>query len=191
MLPASELRPGMAVRIEGTLYKVVAAEYHFGGGKMGGFTHARLQNLDTGHQREWRFRGEETVDQIEPERQTMQFLYAADNVSYFMHPESFEQVAIENERLGRAASYLREGMSVSVEFVDARPVSIVFPDSVEVRIADTAAPIHGQGVSNVWKEARLENGLTIMVPPFIGPGETIRVQVETGAYVSRERAGRG
>ncbi len=56
MRAASELRHGMAVRLEGALYKVVTAEYHSGGGKMGGVTHARLRNLDTGHLREWRFR---------------------------------------------------------------------------------------------------------------------------------------
>lgn len=187
MRSASELRPGMAVRLEGTLYKVLAAEYHAGGGKMGGVTHAKLRNLETGTMREWRFRTDEVVEEIEPERKTMQFLYGDAHVSYFMHPETFEQVEIENQRLGRAASFLREGMSVPVEFVDDRPVSIAFPDIVEVRVADTAQPVHGQSISNVWKEARLDNGLTVMVPPFIAAGETIRVQLETGGYVERAR----
>lgn len=191
MLAASELRPGMAVRLEGKLYMVLAAEYHFGGGKMGGLTHARLRDLDTGHVREWRFRGDETVDEIEPERQTLQFLYAAAGMNTFMNPETFEQVEIENDRLGRAASFLHEGMSVPVEFVGGRPVSIALPSTMEVRVADAAAPVHGQGISNVWKEARLENGLTVMVPAFIAPGETIRVQVETGEYIERAHGAKG
>jgi elongation factor P len=77
---------------------------------------------------------------------------------------------------------------VPVEFYEGRPVSIDFPAIVEVRVADTAPAIHAQGTMNVWKEARLENGLVIQVPPFIAPGETIRVQVETGAYLERAKA---
>jgi len=188
MIPASELRPGMAVRLEGTLYKVVAAEYHAGGGKMSGVTHARLRNLATGTLTERRFRADEMVATLEPERQTMQFLYADERLAYFMNPRTFEQVEMEKERLGRAAAWLREGASVPVEFCDGRPIAITFPDIVEARVTDTAPPVHGQGLTNVWKEARLENGLTLMVPPFIAPGESIRVQVETGAYLERAKA---
>jgi elongation factor P len=187
MRSASELRAGMAVRLEGTLYKVLAADYHAGGGKMGGVTHAKLRNLETGTMREWRFRTDEVVEEIEPERRTMQFLYRDERVSYFMHPQTFEQVEIENQRLGRAAGFLREGMSVPLEFFEDRPVAISFPDIVEARVADTAPPVHGQGITNVWKEARLDNGQTVMVPPFIAPGEMIRVQVETAGYIERAK----
>ncbi len=190
MRAASELRSGMALRLEGTLYKILAAEYHAGGGKMGGVTHVKLLNLDTGTQREWRFHAGEMVPEVAPERQNMQFLYSDGSASYFMHPQTFEQVSIENARLGSAAPYLQEGASVPVEFVDGRPVSIVFPEIVEVRVADTAPPIHLQGTMNVWKAARFANGREIMVPPFIAPGETIRVQVETGAYLERAKGER-
>jgi elongation factor P len=187
MVAASELRPGMAIRIGGELYKVIAAEYHAGGGKMGGVTHAKLRSLKTGTVREWRFRADEPVETIEPERQMMQYLYTDGTMSYFMNAETFEQVAVENRRLGLAARYLKEEMTVPVEFVDGQPVGIVFPDVVEVKVEDTAPPQHTQGTDNVWKEARLENGLTVMVPPFIAPGETIRVEVETGKYLERAK----
>lgn len=190
MLTASELKSGMAVRLEGVLYKVIGADYHAGGGKMAGVTHAKLRNLETGTMREWRFRADEVVHPVEPERQTMQFLYADERMGYFMHPDTFDQVAVEKGRLGPAIHYLREGMGVPVEFFEGKPVSIAFPDSVEVRIQETGAPVHGQGISNVWKEARLENGLTILVPPFIAPGEMVRVNVESGAYLERAKGGK-
>lgn len=188
MLTASGLRAGMAVRVAGALYKVIGAEYHAGQGKMGGVTHAKLRNVDTGTMREWRFRADEVIAEIAPERQNLQFLYKDGGLSYFMHPETFEQVPIEHERLGRAAHFLVEEMIVPVEFVDNRPIGIVFPDIVDVKVADTAPAVHAQGATNVWKAARLENGLTLMVPPFIAPGETIRVDVERGAYVERAKA---
>lgn len=103
MLSGSELRAGIAVRVEGTLYKVLESTYHSGQGKMGGVTHAKLRNLETDTVREWRFRADEPVEDITPERQNLQFLYKDDRLSYFMHPQTFEQVAIENSRLGRAA----------------------------------------------------------------------------------------
>jgi len=188
MLTASELRAGMAVRVEGALYKVIGAEYHGGQGKMGGVTHAKLRNVDTGTVREWRFRSDEAIEEIAPERQNLQFLYRDGDISYFMHPGTFEQIPIENSVLGRAAIFLIEEMTVPVEFVDNRPIGLVFPDIVEVKVVETAPPAHTQGGSNVWKDARLENGLTLQVPPFIAPGETIRVDVERGAYVERAKA---
>lgn len=187
MRAASELRPGMAIRVEGELYKVLTADYHAGGGKMGGVTHAKLRNIRTGATWERRFRADEAVEEVEPDRQTMQFLYSDAGMSYFMHPESFEQVAIETGRLGPAAPYLTPEMTLPVEFFDGEPLSIVFPDIVVVRVQETAPPIHSQGSDNVWKEAKLENGVEIQVPPFIAPGELIRVEVETGTYIERAK----
>lgn len=190
MLTAAELRAGMAVRVEGSPCKVVAAEYHSGQGKMGGVTHAKLRSLDTGTLRERRFRGEEAIEEVTPERQALQFLYREGDLCYFMHPETFEQSAIESGVLGRAAVFLTEEMVVPIEFIEGRPVGVVFPEIVEVTVAETAPPAHAQGGSHVWKEARLDNGLTLQVPPFIAPGETIRVEVERGTYVERAKPAR-
>ncbi|MDR7532649.1 MAG: elongation factor P [Armatimonadota bacterium] len=187
MVEASALRPGMAIRLEGELYKVVTATFHAGGGQMGGVTHAKLRNVRTGAVREWRFRADEAVADVPVERQTMQFLYSDDAFCHFMHTETFEQVAIERSRLGRAAAFLAEGMQVPVEFHEERPIGVVFPDIVEVRVAQTAPPAHGVGTENVWKEARLDNGLVIQVPPFIATGEWVRVDVEAGTYVERAK----
>jgi len=187
MVAASALRPGMAIRLEGEVYKVITATFHSGGGQMGGVTHAKLRNVRTGAVREWRFRPEETVQDVPVERQTMQFLYGDDEFCHFMNTETFEQVAVERARLGRAAAFLADGMVLPVEFHEGRPIGVVFPEIVEARVAETAPPAHGTGIENVWKEAKLENGLTIQVPPFIAAGEWIRVDVEAGAYIERAK----
>jgi len=187
MLTASELRPGLALRIDGVLYRIVEATYHGGQGKMGGVAHLKLRNLETGTMREWRFRSDQVVEDVTPDRLNMQFLYSDDRAAYFMHPETFEQVEVDTARLGRAASFLREEMVVPVEFVDGQPFGVVFPDIVDARVADTAPPVHAQGLTNVWKEAVLDNGLTIRVPQFIAPGEVIRVNVEDASYVERAK----
>jgi elongation factor P len=188
MLTASQLRTGLAVRVEGTLYKVIESEYRSGQGKMGGVTHARVRSVETGTIRELRFRGDEVIEDVAPERRNLQFLYRDGNLCYFMDPCTYDQVAVEDAILGRAAVFLAEQMTVPIEFVEDRPVGLVFPDIVEVRVAETAPPAHAQGGSNVWKDARLENGVTLQVPPFIGPGALIRVEVERGVYVERAKS---
>lgn len=187
MVAASELRSGMAIRVGGELYKVISASYHAGGGQMGGVTHAKLRNLHTGAVRELRFRADETLEDVQLERRPMQVLYRDDEATHFMDTETFEQVSIENQRLGPAAAYLTEGSTVPVEFSEGRAVGVVFPDVVEVQVVETAPPTRSVGTENVWKEARLDNGLVIQVPPFIAPGEWIRVDVATSTYVERAK----
>jgi elongation factor P len=180
----------MVLRVDGGLHRVVSADYHGGQGKMGGVMHAKLQDLRTGKERERRFRAEEAVEEVQPEKQSLQFLYSDGAVSTFMSPQSYEQVAIDSARLGKAAAWLTEETLVPVEFVDGEPLGIVFPDTAEGRVAKTAAPYHTPGSDNVWKQAELENGVRVMVPPFIDVGEVIRVDIESGRYVERAR-GRG
>ena len=104
-------------------------------------------------------------------------------------PDTFEQVEVPAAMLGLAEKFLQPGMEVPVEFFAGEPISVVFPGVVEARVATTAPPSHSQQDS-AWKEATLENGLTIRVPLFIAPGETLRVDVKTGRYVERARAER-
>jgi elongation factor P len=190
MPTALELRPGTVVRLDGELYRVLAAESHAGGGKMGGVTHAKLRSVRTGTPREWRFRLDQAIDLVELERRPMQYLYSEGSISYFMHPETFEQVALDAESLGAAARWLTEGLTLPVEFCEGRPVSVAFPDVVEATVAETAEPSHAQGVDNVWKQARLDNRVEVLVPPFIAQGERIRVDVHAGRYLERAKAGR-
>lgn len=188
MLTGSALRGGMALRLEGEIYKVVAATYHAGGGKMGGVTHARLRSLRTGTLREWRFRADEVVDQVELEKVSLQFLYRDGGLTYFMNPETFEQVAVENERLGSAGAFLEEGPLLAVEFFEGQALGVAVPEVVEATVVETAPAARSHGSDNVWKEARLDNGLTIMVPPFIAVGERIRVDVQATRYIERAAA---
>ncbi len=190
MLTASELRAGLAVRIDGALYKVIEVVNHAGQGKMGGFTHARLRHVETGTMRERRFRLDEPVEEIVPQRQSLQFLYKDEQFNHFMDPETFEQVDVENARLGRAAAYLTEGMVVPVDFVAGQAIGIVMPDVIEVKVAETAPATRSQGGQTVWKEAVLDNGLKIMVPPFIAAGEAVRIDVEHGNYIERAHRGK-
>ena len=184
MISASQLHAGMAITYEGQQYKVVAAEYHPGQGKMGGATHARLRNLATGTFWEHSFRSDLKLEDLPVERQTLEFLYADGDQCCFMQPETYEQTEISKVTVGSQAGFLAPGMKVSVEFVEGQPVGVLFPDALEVKIADTAPPMHQQQDST-FKPAKLENGIEVMVPQFVKAGDVIRFHLQTMKYMDR------
>ena len=112
-------------------------------------------------------------------------LVVASGLSYFMALDSCEQVVVEDDRLGPSAAFLEAGAILPVEFFEGEPIGVEVPDIVDATVAETAPPFHG--TDNVWKPARLENGVTIQVPPFIARGERVRVDVHAGRYVERAR----
>ena len=186
MVTASQMRAGMAVRHEGQVYKVIAADYHPGQGKMGGVTHARLKNLATGSLWEHSFRADLKLEELAVEKQPMDFLYADAGQCCFMNPDTFEQVELPATLIGPQAGFLLPEMRVAVEFVEGQPVSVVLPDVLEVRVAETAPPVHQQQES-VWKPARLINAVEIMVPQFIKVGDLIRLDVANLKYMDRAK----
>jgi elongation factor P len=186
MVAASQLRAGMAVRFEGQAYRVLAAEHHLGQGKMGGATHARLRNLATGALWEHSFRSDLKLEELSVEKQPMDYLYDDGGECTFMNPENFEQLAIPSSTIGPQAALLQPEMRVTVEFVEGRPVSVAFPDVLEVRVAETAPPSHQQ-VDSVWKPAHLDRGVEIMVPQFIKNGDLIRLDVSAMKYMDRAK----
>lgn len=190
MIAASQLRAGAAIRYENQPYKVVAADYHPGQGKMGGTNHVRLRNLDTGTFWEHSFRAELKLEELPVERQTLEFLYEDAGQCVFMNPDTYEQTEMPSAVIGEQAKFLEVGMRLPVEFVEGRPISVVFPDVIEIAVADTAPPIHGQPDST-WKPAKLGNGIKIMVPPFIKTGDAIRLYVPELKYMDRAKAKAG
>jgi elongation factor P len=184
MVNASEMQQGMVVRIEGQVYRVMEVEAKAAAAKLGGVVKAELSNVNTGRLWEARFRPQERLEDLPVERRNMEFLFREGNTCTFMDPNTFEQVEVRGEILGRFADFLQSGSSVPLEFFEGRPISAVLPDIVEARVVNTAPPSHSQQDS-AWKEATLENGVSIRVPLFIAPDEHVRVDLRTGRYVER------
>jgi len=189
MILASELKQGMALRIEGQIWKVLEVESKAGAAKLGGVVKAKLSNVASARMWEPHFRPQERLEDLQLERRNMEFLFADADTCTFMDPSTFEQTEIPLAIVGSAAQFLQPGMQLPVEFFQAQPISVVFPDVVEVRVQDTAPAAHSQQDST-WKEATLENGAVIRVPLFIGPGELVRVDVRTLRYLERAKSER-
>ena len=184
MMTASELAKGMVVRVEGQVYRVLEVESKAAAAKLGGVVKAELSNVSTGRLWEARFRPQERLEDLPVERRNMQFLFREGDTSTFMDPNTFEQVEVPGEIVGLAANFLQSGTSVPLEFFEGKPISAVLPEIVEARIVHTAPPTHAQQDS-AWKEATLENGISIRVPLFIAPQERVRVDLRTGRYLER------
>jgi elongation factor P len=193
MVVASELKPGMFLRIEAEIYKVLEAESKAGSAKLGGVVKTKLCNVTSGRMWEPHFRPQERLQDLEVERRAMEFLFGNGDTCTFMDPRTFEQIAIQRSILGPAYAFLQSGMELPVEFFEGRALNVVFPDileaRLEARVANTAPPAHSQQDS-AWKDATLDNGLHLRVPLFIAPGEVVRVDVRDGRYVERARVER-
>ncbi len=184
MVTASDLRAGMIVQMEEQMYRVLAAEYRTGAGKMPGVVHARLQDVVSGSVTDRRFRPDEKLTTVTVERETMEIMYQDGDAFYFMNPTTFEQLPVSRQVLGMKASFLQPGVRLPVETIGERAVGVVFPESVDLRVTSTAQPMH-QRETSALKKAVLENGLEVLVPLFIKEGKLIRIEVATGKYLER------
>lgn len=184
MVTASEMAEGMVVRVEGQIYRVLKVESKAAAAKLGGIVKAELSNVKTGRLWEARFRPQERLEDLPVDRRNMEFLFHEGGACTFMDPNSFEQVEVPDEILGPAANFLQSGALVPLEFFQGQPISAILPDIVEARVVHTAPPSHSQQDS-AWKEATLENNISIRVPLFIAPEEWVRVDLRTGRYLER------
>jgi elongation factor P len=185
-IPATQIRRGMVILFEGQLCKVVDFRHHTPG-NLRAMVQTKLRNLRTGSSFEHRFRSADTVERASLEQHDMEYLYSDGSQHHFMNSENYEQTALSGEDLGDAAQWLMPGLKIQVEFYEGAPIGIEMPDSVELTVISTEPTMKGATVSNVNKPAKLENGVTIQVPPFVNEGDRIRVSPSEGRYIERAK----
>ncbi|MBI4669695.1 MAG: elongation factor P [Elusimicrobia bacterium] len=183
---STEVHEEDILRLEGVLFKVVGVNLHTGGGKSGAMVHAKLRNLDTGHVSERRFATTERLEKMDIQRVEVQFLYAEGENLVFMDQASYEQYTLRQTVIGPASRFIKEGTLLDLIMHDGKPISVDFPSVVELKVVSTGAGLRGQG-DTTYKEATLENQMTVMVPQFIREGDVIHVNVETGEFMDRIR----
>lgn len=186
MVSASELRVGMALRLDQQVYRVLEVETKAGTAKMGGNVRAKLSNVRTGRLWDQHFRPLVRLEDVDLEKRKLEFFYSDGGNCIFQRLDSYEQVEFPAASLGLAEKLLQPGAEVPAEFFQGEPVNVVLPDTVEARVMRTAPPARSQQDSG-RKEATLENGLTIHVPLFVAPGEIVSIDFRTGRYVERVR----
>jgi len=174
----------MLVKMEQDLFRVLELQ-HVTPGNLRGFVRIKLRNIRNGALSDQKLRSEDTVERATLDERQMQYLYQDGDDYYFMDTVTFDQIHITSEALGESVNYLKAEMTISVEFYGTEPVGIELPQSVDLKVTDTAPGIKGATASAQVKPATLETGLVVQVPPFVNPGDLIRVSTDTGEYLSR------
>ena len=183
-MQANDLRPGMVIEHNSELFSIHRAE-HRTPGNLRAFVQARMRNLRTGAIADHRFRSTDEVERAMIDETEMQYLYADGDSYVFMNTENYEQLHLHKDVVGDRAQYLVPEVMLKVEFYEGRPIDVQLPPTVDLRVVETEPGIKGGSATNVMKPAKLETGLVVGVPPFIGAGETIRVDTSEGTYLER------
>jgi elongation factor P len=174
----------MIIKLGEDLFRVMDI-HHLTPGNKRGFMQCRLRNVRTTSLSDQKFRSEDDIERATLDEHEMQYLYNDGDAFHFMNTSSFEQIHIDRDVLGDSVNYLVPDNVIKVEFYGAEPVGIDLPQTVDLRVEDTVPGIKGATASAQVKPARLETGLVVQVPPFVNPGDRIRVNTETGEYQAR------
>jgi len=183
-LQATRLKKGMLINVEGNLFRVLDV-MHVTPGNLRGFVRVKARNIRNGTLSDQKLRSEDSVERATLDEREMQYLYHEGEDYHFMDTSSYEQIHITSEALGDSVNYLKPEMTIQVEFYGEEPVGIELPQTVDLKVLDTAPGIKGATASAQVKPATLETGLVVQVPPFVNNGDLIRVNTETGEYLSR------
>lgn len=180
----NEIRPGNVIEHKGGLWAAVKVQ-HVKPGKGGAFAQVELKNLVEGTKLNERFRSAETVEKIRLEQKDYQYLYEVDGMLTFMDTTTYEQIELATDFVGERAAFLQDGMEVTVESHEGRPLGISLPDHVTLEITETEPVVKGQTATSSYKPAVMENGVRVMVPPFVGVGDHIVVDTNEVTYLRR------
>lgn len=190
-LNVNELRNGTFFKEGKDIFLVVTYE-HMKTGRGSGNIKLKVRNVRTGAVVEKSFITGARVEEADVEKKKAQFLYRDGDTYSFMDPVSFEQFTVSSQVLGMQVKYLKDGLEVIL--IVSAPIEsgseeevlgMELPMSLVYTIAETGPEEKGNTVSNVFKEATLENGLVVKVPMFMKAGEKVKVDTRYGAYVER------
>jgi elongation factor P len=197
MISSNDLRPGVAIELEGKVWRVVEF-LHVKPGKGAAFVRTKLKNAQTGSVNEHTFRAGESVAEANLEKLTMQYTYKDGDNFVFMDMETFEESTLIATQIGDRVKYLKEGMEVNVVFwnqnvekngkkeVQKQVLEVELPNTVVLTIIQTDPGVRGDTATGGTKPATVETGAQVMVPLFISEGEKIKIDTRDDSYIGRE-----
>ncbi|MFA5785515.1 MAG: elongation factor P [Actinomycetota bacterium] len=184
MATTNDLKNGMTLDIDGTLFNVVEFQ-HVKPGKGGAFVRTKLKNVRTGAVLDRTFRGDEPVKVAMMEKREMQYLYGEHGDFVFMDTQTYDQVTVPGSVMGGASKWLKSGTMAIVVSHEGTPITAELPAAVELEITQTEPGVKGDRVSGATKAATLETGAVVQVPLFVETGDRIKVDTRSGEYLTR------
>lgn len=184
MISANDLRKGVTFVYDNDVYQVVDFQ-HVKPGKGAAFVRAKIRSVMNGGAKDVTFNPNEKFENAVISTKEMQYLYNDGQLYYFMDPESFEQIGIEEDNVKDAIIYVRENDTVLIKFYRGKPFSIDPQNFVELQVVKTEPGVKGDTATNVTKPATVETGAVINVPIFVNEGDVIKIDTRSGEYLSR------
>ena len=184
MIDATQIRKGMIIIMDGTLWRVMEMQL-ITPGRWKAMVQTKLRNIQNGSQTEHRFRSEERLEQARLDETEMEFLYEQGGEYVFMNLENYEQVSLSAEAIGDAVKYLKANTVIEVETFEGRPVGVNLPNTMELKVASTEPRLQGATKTALYKPAVVETGAVVQVPEFIKEGDVIRVDTRDDKYLGR------
>ena len=181
---ASEIRVGMLLEYKDDLWQVIKTQ-HVKPGKGGAFAQVEMKSLNKNTKLNERFRSSETVEKAALDESDFNYSYEDDQNYFFINPKSFEQIDVKKDLIGEKGKLLTENLEVKISFYNENPISVELPNQVQCKIDTTDAALKGQTVSSSYKPAKLDNGLSIQVPPFIEAGDEVIIDTRNLEYVKK------
>jgi elongation factor P len=187
MLKASELRKGKLIAHDGELFTVHESR-HVAKGNKGSYMQTKLRNIKSGTMLDVRFNVNDRIETPFLDTRPYEYLYRDGRDYVLMDQETYEQIHVSEDVMGEAHLYLKGNEVVLCSAVDGEVVTAELPNVVELEITETTPVVKGATATNQNKDATLETGLRIKVPPFIDQGEVVRVDTRTAEYVERAKS---
>jgi elongation factor P len=178
------LKKGMLIKMGNDLLRVFDL-HHLTQGNKRAHMQAKMRDIRTGRIVDHKFRAEEDVERAILEEHEMQFLYKDGDFFHFMNTETYEQIQLSAETLGDNALYLLPEATINVEFYEGEPMGVHLAATVDLKVVDTVPGIKGATAAAQVKPATVETGLVVTVPAFVNEGDVIRINTDTGEYLSR------
>ena len=182
----NEIRPGNVIEHKGGLWTAVKTQA-VKPGKGPAYAQVELKNAIDGTKLNERFRSSETVERVRLEQKDYQFLFADGDMLTFMDSDTYDQIQIPRDLLEERAAFLQDGMKVTVESHEGRPIGVAIPDQVTLEVVEAEPVVKGQTASGSYKPAVLSNGVRTMVPTYITAGTRVVVMTADGSYVERAK----
>ncbi len=182
---ATEIRAGNLLEWDKRVWRVLKSHHVHVGGRGGAYMQVEMKDIEAGTKVNQRFRTDEKVERAFVESREMEYLYDDGTGYVFMDRESFEQLTLSNDLLEGQVEYLLPNTLVQVNFHNERPIGVQLPASVVLTIIETEPTLRGATATGSFKPAKTQTGLTVMVPPFVGEGEKIKVNTDSGDYIER------
>jgi elongation factor P len=184
MINVTDLRSGATFQDAQGIWEVVSY-HHIKMGRGSATIRVKAKHLKTGSIIEKTFTSGQKVDDLEVTKKKGQYLYADESSVVFMDPKTYEQFSLAKSVAGGREKFLKEGEEYNLNIAEDQALNVEIPKLVVLSVKEAGPGVRGDTVSNVFKDAVLENGIKVKVPLFINEGEKIRVDTRTSEYVER------